>query len=93
VNFFVSSIDLNYYLENNRSHSYFKGTIWSIRSLFTFMQADLVAYNSIIIEITFAPFSRMLRKFEKFRLIILIQIKRSVIIDPNGNSLSLEIVS
>jgi hypothetical protein len=50
VNFFVSLIDLNDYLENDRSHSYFKGIIWSIRSLFTFMQ-DLVAYNSIIIEI------------------------------------------
>ena len=50
VIFFVSLIDLNDYLENDRSHSYFKGIIWSIRSLFTFMQ-DLVAYNSIIIEI------------------------------------------
>ena len=48
--FFVSSIDLNDYLENDRSHSYFKGIIWSIRSLFTFMQ-DLLAYNSTIIEI------------------------------------------
>jgi hypothetical protein len=37
VNFFVSSIDLNDYLENDRSHSYFKGIIWSIRSLFTFI--------------------------------------------------------
>jgi len=50
VNFFVSSIDLNDYLKNDRSHSYFKGIIWSIRSLFTFMQ-DLLAYNSTIIEI------------------------------------------
>jgi hypothetical protein len=50
VNFFVSLIDLNDYLENDRNHSYFKGIIWSIRSLFTFLQ-DLVAYNSIIIEI------------------------------------------
>ena len=49
MNFVVSSIDLNDYLENDRSHSYFKGIIWSIRSLFIFMQ-DLVAYNSIIIE-------------------------------------------
>ena len=50
VKFVVSLIDLNDYLENDRSHSYFKGIIWSIRSLFTFLQ-DLVAYNSIIIEI------------------------------------------
>jgi hypothetical protein len=50
VNFFVSSVDLNDYLENDLSHSYFKGIIWSIRSLFIFMQ-DLVVYNSIIIEI------------------------------------------
>jgi hypothetical protein len=50
VNIYVSSIDLNDYLENDRSHSYFKGIIWSIRSLFIFMK-DLVAYNSIMIEI------------------------------------------
>jgi len=54
VNFFVSSIDLNDYLENDRSHSYFKGIIWSIRSLFTFMQ-DLLAYNSTKIEILEEP--------------------------------------
>ena len=50
VNIYVSSIDLNDYLENDLSHSYFKGIIWSIRSLFIFMK-DLVAYNSIMIEI------------------------------------------
>ena len=32
-NFLVSSIDLNDYLENDRSHSYFKGIIWSIEKM------------------------------------------------------------
>ena len=42
---------------------------------------------------TFAAFSRIFMTFETFRLIILIQIKRSVIIDPKGNNPCLKIVS